>query len=1335
MRRFVLRPAIWGLLLVAVLVGGSLLFLGSRLARERAAVLLTTTLSRATQRPVTVGSIDFGIPPLTFDVHDLVIPGPHPGDRPLVRVPFARVQLGWRALFDNVIQIDQVDLERPAFYLEVNDDGETNLPHFAKSEGGKSRFENVIGRILIQNGTFRLNETEVPLTVDAKAVWGRLAETSKKHYQVMVTAQEVVTALPDAKPYALTLSARGVLQPGGIRIENAWARNPELSGRAQGDIVWGDAAKVDLQIAASGQLSTLNRLGYLAPPIAGTFTADSRYAWNRGRSWSYAGKLHAPRIALVGREVEALETAFSVNRERLRFDVASARYHGGTAAGAVTVEIANRPPRGSGRPIDVDLTVKDVSAQSYLAEQFPEQFARPVPLVRVAAAGSGPLRYRFLSSQALDGSGSADLRFVSTAGREPGLPLEGELPLKLERGVLSSGPFHLTAPGQAIDGTFSFDLVHGGGQVGYRLASDDLGRLGPVWPPPPAGVKPDFWWPTAGRGTAEGKVDIQGSRYAALIGLDLTQVVTPAMAADRLEGRLTLSADALSDLALKVTRGPGTLDVAGGVRFPPAGKAGPSGLQLAVDASRFPLAAAAYFLPDGLGLGESQGLATGHVDLGGDSARTTGRTRFTVEGFALPSFPSGVALASLQGDLTFDGDRVTVERGVAETPAGVLLVRGSLSQGNPDDGALDLTLDAPALSLAAEPLKSLVPSDLAGELSVQAAVTGTLAHPAARAVLAARRLTLSGTPVGKGTAQAEAVWDGAQLTASGRLAELLTFEGGGALDFKKAALRFDVRSADLGGLVNLALPRPLTGLAGELRGTVEATADLAAGTSDVHLRLADLRGEYSGRKLVNLEPVEVHLLGRELSIERFSIGEPGGDSKLVARGKIGLPGPGQPGPLDLTLDSTLPLTWAKLALPDLDIGGILDLHASVLGTFAAPRVEGEGTLRQGRLAAAGFVLSGMTANLSFDPEGRQIVLDRLAGNLGGGALQARGWLDLETLPDHPAYHLTADLSGVGFPLYGFNLRTTGQGSRLVLDSTDGGRRLSGNIELERASYAQPIEEVNVLKVIRKAFFERPRRAVGATNALLTSTQLSLAVHGEEVLGIHNNLADLKGSIDLSVTGTLALPIPSGKIQLDPGGKIRYFDNEYRVDRGSLTFNNAYRIDPVIDLAVHTKVQSYNLSVGIFGTLERLDTRFSSDANLPDLEILSLLTTGTRPTQDPLSPLDTGPQEADQQAARSILQGQISSALSRRFGTLLGFDRFRIEPLSAENGQASSGIAYTVGKRLSKTVFVTYTRDPASTRRSVFQLEWQVGRGVTVLLTQTDQGQQSYSVDIQWEKRF
>ncbi len=102
------------------------------------------------------------------------------------------------------------------------------------------------------------------------------------------------------------------------------------------------------------------------------------------------------------------------------------------------------------------------------------------------------------------------------------------------------------------------------------------------------------------------------------------------------------------------------------------------------------------------------------------------------------------------------------------------------------------------------------------------------------------------------------------------------------------------------------------------------------------------------------------------------------------------------------------------------------------------------------------------------------------------------------------------------------------------------------------------------------------------------------------------------------------------------------------------------------------------------------------------------------------------------SAATFLYGQAASVIGQRVNELFGFDKFRIDPLTGSGDQLSKA-RVTVGKRLSKDVFVTFSADPSSTEDQRLRLEWQVSPGLSLILTQN--GDDSYSADARWESSF
>ncbi|HEV7516612.1 MAG TPA: hypothetical protein VGR07_09965, partial [Thermoanaerobaculia bacterium] len=798
------------------------------------------------ERQVRVGSIDYSLFPLAVELRDVVVPGATPAEPPFATAELLRIQIPWSYLRQRVVRLDQIDAVHPTLYLEFRPDGSNNLPHFRSQGGsGQSSFQLQIGRLLVQRGEFRLNQHRVTLDISARSIWGRMngGRMNGPHpapLQGMATAQEVVTSLPNGKPYPVTVSGKVTLalDRGRLEINAARLAGADLQASATGWVGWQGAPKVEIQFDGAGDTRVVNHLGYLDAPLTGRFRLSGGRFSLAGDVWSFSGAATAPRVDFLGRTVTAVSARAQGDARRVHVDVDKATYAGGAVQGKVDVDIATILK--AGQPVDLDFAFRGVALATALAME-------KVPIQGLSGEGSGSFRYHFNSASPLGGSGRAN---VTLAGQYPasGLAVSGTVPLVFERGVLTSPALQLSAPGQNATGSLEVDLPRRTGHLDFQLASQDAGAVMRMIPGAAssasssvsAGVPPAFWRVTAGHGQATGSLGFSPAGLVIDLGLDLADVKSPdpAIVADSVKGGLRIAPRAVENLKLDLTRGRGRLAVSGRVPLPGDRPKVPQGdpLTLVVDAVDWPAASIAAYLYPGLPV-TLTGLATGRVDLGGSTESLTGSASARVADLTVAGFPLGQATAGV----TFAGTTVRVANGVLETPAGRARVEGSF-----DTAAktLSFTLDAPALALTAPPFRDRL-SGLAGELALTAAVDGSLDHPQAKVTARGQRLALAGQPLGdQGRAELLANWDGESVRASGSLLGLVTFAGGGRLDPRGAELAFDLQSDNLPGLVRLATPTPLPPMTGSASGRVTAAADFTAQSYRAELTLPTLTVQY-----------------------------------------------------------------------------------------------------------------------------------------------------------------------------------------------------------------------------------------------------------------------------------------------------------------------------------------------------------------------------------------------------------------------------------------------------------------------------------------------------------
>jgi len=159
------------------------------------------------------------------------------------------------------------------------------------------------------------------------------------------------------------------------------------------------------------------------------------------------------------------------------------------------------------------------------------------------------------------------------------------------------------------------------------------------------------------------------------------------------------------------------------------------------------------------------------------------------------------------------------------------------------------------------------------------------------------------------------------------------------------------------------------------------------------------------------------------------------------------------------------------------------------------------------------------------------------------------------------------------------------------------------------------------------------------------------------------------------------------------------------------------------------LREYDVRLGLSGSPQHLDIRVSSNPPLAELEALALLTGGRAPESQVLDDRLT---DESGVGAESFLAGQAASAVTERVNRLFGLDRLRVSPLTSGSGDLSSA-RVTLGERISRDLFVTYSYDPSTTEEQILEIEWSVSQSLLVVLTQN--GDESYSLDVKWEKAF
>ena len=1290
-----LRPLLWAAALVAVGALALTLVVESRWAEEKARRLAVAYLERKLGAAVELESLTFEVLPPSVEVRGLVVGSGGSDSLPFATIPRATAAADVETFLRPSLRLRRVTVERPQISVRWLERGGDNLVRWRRTAAAGRRLPRpvavAVDVVELTGGQLLLDDRRVPLELTARGIEARLAGRRDGALEGRLRTGEVEIRLERGRPVLDRVSVRTRLEPGRVEVLEGLAEADGLRAGFAGGYRWREGdRRLTLDVEALAEAELARRWDLSTLDASGLLEIEGGFAW-RPELWGFRGTVTARRLRFLERSFSEVVSVVSVDRNGARVDLENAAHGDGLLSGQVTVGRAEE-----GRPVEVDLDLDRVRLGRLVTDLG-------LPVRGVEGRVSGEVEYRFAADASRVGDGRADLAVEREPPAAGEIGVGGRILAEIVAGAVRIRAARLESPAQRLIGSGSYRLDTGTGLFRYEIDTRDLPPLLARIPGLAEASPPPLWRPVSGRGRLEGTLALAPGEAVTDLRLELSDVEAPGYTAASASGSLRAGPSAVERMRIELRRPAGALLVVGSVSLEEEGV-----VDLAVESEGWPLDDLAAWLP---AQAPVVGPVSGRLELTGSASAPRGLLAARVRPVQL----AGLAAEELEVAARFAEGRTELSRGALTTAAGVVRLAGSL-----DGGLLDLELFTDPLDLRAPPFGELVGGRLTGWATVRGRIGGSQEIPTVELSVAGRELAAAGRELPD--SEAAILWRDGRLTAEGSLLGLVEVSGGGPLDDGGARLELTVESDRLAELAGLALARA-PDLEGSAAGRLELTA--TPSLDDVAGRLVldrlDLRA--SGRELSALEPVTIVADARGVGIESLWLGEARTSSELFVTGSVGPADPGaaeEPAAvLDLRVQGNLGSEWLRPLAPGVELsGGRFDAIGRVRGTTAAPTLNGVGTLTAVDALVAGVPSSfeGVEAIVLFDPG--QWVIDRAVSGFGGGRLRLSGSITLDD-PAGPEYRLrlAADTVNVRYP-EGWQLRGDATAS---IASTPGGRVVSGRIDLERALYTQPVELG--LAALLRSVAGRRRVEVEEANELLASTEINLEVRGPDAVSVRNNVAELRGSAELSLRGTLARPVLFGQVEFVPGGTIDFSGTEYEIERGLLTFANPYRVEPVIDLVARTELRDYDVVLNLSGPPDRLQVTFDSDPPLADLEVLSLLTSGGV----------WSPGEARGSAgAEGFLYGQAASLLTSRANQLFGLDKLQIDPLTAESGDLSS-VRVTLTERLSSDLLATYSYDPSTTEEEILELRWTVSRNLTTVVTQNGDG--SYSVDLLWERSF
>jgi translocation and assembly module TamB len=610
-------------------------------------------------------------------------------------------------------------------------------------------------------------------------------------------------------------------------------------------------------------------------------------------------------------------------------------------------------------------------------------------------------------------------------------------------------------------------------------------------------------------------------------------------------------------------------------------------------------------------------------------------------------------------------------------------------------------------------------TDADGVLTFSASANGTLHEPNVHARFALTHVTYEGKPIGDLNAAANSTGSnlsynlhstpvGAQVTVDGQTSLVgdyqtqakLTFTG---FDVAKPMELFGSNSvkasSNIDGTINVTGPA--------------AKPTLLAGTAEFNS--FDFKAQ--GIELKTAEPLRASLHNGIVTVEQLHI--TGQDTDLHAGGTIGVFGDTNPqgGLLGLTANGSISMTLAHTFDPDLITSGKVTFKVAADGRLKKPTLTGNVQFQNVNIAIDGIPngLSNLDGTMVFN-ENRLTVQD-VTATTGGGQLKLGGSISYQK-------GIFADLTATGdnvrVRLYG--LSATANAS-FELQGGPQSVLLSGKVLVTRFGIGQ---DVDFAAFAGAGGVQAPPDPKSPTNKI----SMDIHVTSSPQLDFQNSYAKLAGNVDLTIRGTVATPSVLGKIQITDGSAT-FAGTKYELERGTIYFSNPVRIDPIIDLDATARVENYDITIGLNGTVTNLKPTYRSEPPLTEADIFNLLALG-RTQEEAQLYQEQQVQAGTDPTTSALLGGALNATVSSRVGKLFGAGSVKIDPAFVGTlGNSSARI--TVQEPLGKQVTLTFATNVNQTAEQLIQVQYQINQDTALVATRDESG--VFSIVYKIRKRY
>ncbi len=306
--------------------------------------------------------------------------------------------------------------------------------------------------------------------------------------------------------------------------------------------------------------------------------------------------------------------------------------------------------------------------------------------------------------------------------------------------------------------------------------------------------------------------------------------------------------------------------------------------------------------------------------------------------------------------------------------------------------------------------------------------------------------------------------------------------------------------------------------------------------------------------------------------------------------------------LETKIEADGSLEILSLIFPEIDkASGTLKANLHAWGSLVNPKFRGNIVGVADKVSFASF--EPMIENLEFEAllNKREIEIIKLHGLVGDeGLVDAKGSLELRNLsPYNCDVKIFVEKLPLRVPLVASALidgefELKGKNSFFVLG---GQSRLFGARVFREVAWEQKISE---------SFTKISLDSKSTSRIAQLRFDVDFSFEDPINIDVENLKAVLNGNLGLR--GSIEKPALNGTLDL-LFGEATFRNQIYKLQKARLDFNESQGVVPYLAALAETRIKEYEISVGFNGLADDPSVKFSSQPELPSIDVLSLLTLG------------------------------------------------------------------------------------------------------------------------------